>query len=140
MHYEIAEVSTHAGTGLTYVLVNFWRSSDDREDGLRPFLVNDFFMTLPSTGERIVTDSEGRMLLTTGEWVEPQRADESLSYEKETFAIDPRVKLIANIEQYVARAEARKETGNRAARRVKRVTHIDLADLEGTIRDSAVAR
>src|SRR3990172_5631185 len=97
MVYTKLEVSTHADSGHTYVLVHFWADAAARDRGEAPSLVNDFLMQLRPTGERIVPNAAGHFQLKDGSFISreeivaraplipPPRPEE---FERESFTRD----------------------------------------------------
>lgn len=120
MHYRIEEVSTDRASGHCYVRVSFWTRSADRNRGDPPVIVNDFLMQLRPTGERVITDAEGRFLRADGVFVAPEDVtaeDNAIGWQRESFTRDVPAEIIANIEAYVERAEGRGDAGDRTATR-----------------------
>jgi hypothetical protein len=115
MRYQIQEISTEAATGLTYVLVHFWIDEAARLDGDPPDLVNDFRMQLLDEAERVVTNGDGWLKrLSDGVFMDPEtlEPDDETEWERETYTVDTPAVVLANIEAYIERAEARGYSGD----------------------------
>lgn len=111
MYYEIKEFSTVAdGSGLSYVLVHFWRNVAESMSGSPPVLVEEFLMQLENAARRIVTDARGRYQLADGSFVSPSELDETVGlpqfrYEERPGGVMERVRQ--NIEEFAEMAEQR---------------------------------
>lgn len=115
MYYEIKEFSTAAESGLSYVLVHFWRDAGARLAGSFPLLAEEFLMQLENSSRQIVTDARGRYQLADGSFVDPIELDEDAGlpqfrYEERPGGVMERVQQ--NIEQFVQMAEVRGLAGS----------------------------
>lgn len=121
MVYEIEDISTDKASGHTYVLVHFWPDAIARARGDAPVLVNDFLMQLRPTGERVVTDSQGRWKRKDGSFIElsgpdaPEFVDRA-ELEIETFERSVTLEIAANIERFLQRAERDQYLGDHTHR------------------------
>ncbi|MGE3314016.1 MAG: hypothetical protein AB7O26_02790 [Planctomycetaceae bacterium] len=121
MIYEIEDISTDKASGHTYVLVRFWTDEAARTRGDAPILVNDFLMQLRPTGERVVTDEQGRWKRKDGsyiDWNSPQAPEfiDKADLETEPFERDILQEMAAGIERYIVRAEAEQFRGDHTHR------------------------
>ena len=104
MRYEIDEVSHVAGTDHNYyVLVRFWPTEGERARGDEPLVTEDFVMQLSDSGVRAILDGAG----------DPTGA--TSVYQRDVPA-----EIIANIERYITRAEAKGYRGNRTSQQIPR--------------------
>lgn len=114
MVYTIREISTDSATGLTYTLVEFWRTDTERtRNPNSPWLVNDFLLQLSTVGERYVTNATGQFKRKDNGQFETPAEDADLSqYERETFDRSPRAEIEAAIDAYWTRAASGQWSGN----------------------------
>ena len=121
MLYKMVEISTDKASRHLYCLVHFWRNKTDK--GNPPDRINDFLMQLRPTGERVVTNADGRRKRKDGVFVDPETLDpEKLQpqWERETFDRDLPTEMKANIEAYWERAEAEGSPADHANPRIQR--------------------
>lgn len=104
--YRIAEVNNHKGTGMLYVLVQFWL--DSQTPGAdSAYQTQDFIMDIQPTITRVIRDAQGRWLKSDGTWIDPWSLTEDerakLQFQRETVANDVLAEMHANIESYWVR-------------------------------------
>jgi len=72
MPHEIIDIGTVKGTTFTRVIVRAWPTEEDRQNGTNEFLRSHDYDAniLAPTLTRVIRDAQGRVKLTTGEFVD----------------------------------------------------------------------
>lgn len=113
MFAKIMEISTLAGTPMTYVLIHIWASeASHTKDPEKPTGDNQFIMDLVLTDTRPVLDGQGRHKTLDGRFIHPDRADGSEDWEVETFKVEVAAEIRAHIEEYLGKRKSLSKTKN----------------------------
>lgn len=100
--YQIQEVKTHKGSGEPYVLVHFWPTRVSFTKHEKPAIEEGFTMQLRPTGQRAVTDVEGKVLRQSGIWASHRAPpDDNDPPVTEPVAIDLQAQIKGNIERFL---------------------------------------
>ena len=113
MFAKIMEISTLAGTPMTYVLVHIWPSKAAQvKDPEKPTGDNQFIMDLVLTDTRPVLDGQGRHKTLDGSFIHPDRVKGGEDWEVETFKVAVAAEIQANIEEYLGKRKSLSKTKN----------------------------
>lgn len=110
MFTKIVEISTLAGTPMTYVLIHLWPTMAAHKRGDKPSGDNAFVMDLIQTDQRMVEDGKGRFKRMDGVFVHPDRATGDEEWELESFNLDVPTEITNNILSYLKRRQKKSGT------------------------------